>query len=623
MVSSSGDGAKKEAIKRLQKESKKLASREALTTRLVVRLTQPPSSLCNAYPVGRESGTEPGDLLGPPSPLSQLLEAWTAPKEWQARLPMEMDNGKDVFLIAGTGLGKSTIIYVPLLADIQESKESIGLVIVPTKTLADDQARSANSKGIPSLALHEDTLRVAQDSGKKLFNEVKTGAYRLVFLGPEMLVSPPFDAVIQSPTFRSALRFIFVDEAHLACEWSSFRDAYRRVKLLRSRLGSKVVWAALTATCAQGAEMDALCDSLGFKEGQFILEILPVDRATIKYEPRFFQHSISGYTFLDLCWIVLGATTLEDIPITIVFAERIELVTRIKRYLWQVLPPTTPNRKRAVLAYHSIHSSEYRLAAMAALRDGSTTRVLVSTDTGAYGLDISTIQRVVVVGLSSSYHAMIQRIGRIRTSGVAVCYFPEWMNTSVIRSAKGEKRALQLRSQVPQHAMIDFANATTARCPRRVNCEFWGQPYTPPSGSPCLCSSHSPNEQDLQLVQKYIEDHQDRKIKSRLPMPQSRNNHPALSVSDKSRALAFLVQWRSRVWRTIEHPPLAPASQLVSTPLLEDLTKRLHQCTTYERLKIATQTWKSFDSYGPQLWEACQLFWKIMNTVESETKGTT
>lgn len=60
-------------------------------------------------------------------------------KTWQLKGIMGLCDGKDAFVVAGTGNGKSTLTLGPIIADHARGQMSIALVVVPTKTLADDQ----------------------------------------------------------------------------------------------------------------------------------------------------------------------------------------------------------------------------------------------------------------------------------------------------------------------------------------------------------------------------------------------------------------------------------------------------------------------------------------------------
>lgn len=60
-------------------------------------------------------------------------------KPWQADLTQNVLNGNDVVLTAGTGEGKSTLIFAPLLAKQEVDGKVVGLSVVPTKALGEDQ----------------------------------------------------------------------------------------------------------------------------------------------------------------------------------------------------------------------------------------------------------------------------------------------------------------------------------------------------------------------------------------------------------------------------------------------------------------------------------------------------
>ncbi|KAG8728823.1 hypothetical protein FRC11_010118 [Ceratobasidium sp. 423] len=95
-------------------------------------------------------------------------------KPWQLDMIMSLCSGKDGFLTVATGQGESIFIQGPIVADLAAGIDSIGVTLIPTKCLADDQARSASAKGIRALALHKDSLREARESSpsRDLFEEV-------------------------------------------------------------------------------------------------------------------------------------------------------------------------------------------------------------------------------------------------------------------------------------------------------------------------------------------------------------------------------------------------------------------------------------------------------------------
>ena len=76
-----------------------------------------------------------------PSVLSFLAEklGYTCLQSWQIELTENILDGKDVVLTAGTGRGKTTLLYAPLLATRLQDPMAIGLSIIPTKALGLDQ----------------------------------------------------------------------------------------------------------------------------------------------------------------------------------------------------------------------------------------------------------------------------------------------------------------------------------------------------------------------------------------------------------------------------------------------------------------------------------------------------
>lgn len=75
-----------------------------------------------------------------PSDLSVLAEKLGYPlQEWQKKLTESILQGKDVVLTAGTGQGKTTLLYAPLLVTRLSNPTAVGLSVVPTKALGLDQ----------------------------------------------------------------------------------------------------------------------------------------------------------------------------------------------------------------------------------------------------------------------------------------------------------------------------------------------------------------------------------------------------------------------------------------------------------------------------------------------------
>ena len=87
-----------------------------------------------------------------PSVLSLLTEKLGYPLQaWQKELTENILKGKDVVLTAGTGRGKTTLLYAPLLVTRLHKPQAIGLSVVSTKALGLDQVCFSLVLNWPSL----------------------------------------------------------------------------------------------------------------------------------------------------------------------------------------------------------------------------------------------------------------------------------------------------------------------------------------------------------------------------------------------------------------------------------------------------------------------------------------
>ena len=134
-------------------------------------------------------------------------------------------SGKDTFVIAGPGFGKSGIFHTAGL--LEESKLTI--VVEPTISLIVDQVRHT-------------------DEHKKILKKVRNGEITFLFVTPERL---------QQDSFRKAFSkhepwLLAIDECHLIMDWgTSFRPNYLKIGGFMESLSSRPVVLAMTATAPQ------------------------------------------------------------------------------------------------------------------------------------------------------------------------------------------------------------------------------------------------------------------------------------------------------------------------------------------------------------------------------------
>ncbi|KAJ7835630.1 hypothetical protein B0H13DRAFT_2369235 [Mycena leptocephala] len=71
----------------------------------------------------------------------------------------DLNDGRELFLVIATGLGKSIVLFAPLIAAQARQECGIAFMIVPTKVLAEQQAEVGRKYGLKAIAINEDSVR--------------------------------------------------------------------------------------------------------------------------------------------------------------------------------------------------------------------------------------------------------------------------------------------------------------------------------------------------------------------------------------------------------------------------------------------------------------------------------
>ncbi|KAJ7208126.1 hypothetical protein C8J57DRAFT_1610341 [Mycena rebaudengoi] len=128
-------------------------------------------------------------------------------------------DGHNLFLVIATGKGKTIILHAPLIAAQARKERGIAFLIVPTKVLAEQQAEVAQKNGLRALAINEDSVREAGLQKRDLFAEFAGGdSISVVVMSPQMLRSPRVNKLLSNQTFKFAVRWMLIDEAHVIDE---------------------------------------------------------------------------------------------------------------------------------------------------------------------------------------------------------------------------------------------------------------------------------------------------------------------------------------------------------------------------------------------------------------------
>ncbi|WP_298778891.1 ATP-dependent DNA helicase RecQ [uncultured Polaribacter sp.] len=159
---------------------------------------------------------------------------------------------KDVIALLPTGGGKSICFQVPALI-----KDGVCIVISPLIALMNDQVQNLKERNIKAATIKSGST---QDEIITLFDNIKFGNYKFLYISPERLQS----TFIQQKIKELNVSFIAIDEAHCISEWGNdFRPTYRSIKVLRE-LKPETNFIALTAT-ANKKVLDDIAKSLELK----------------------------------------------------------------------------------------------------------------------------------------------------------------------------------------------------------------------------------------------------------------------------------------------------------------------------------------------------------------------
>ncbi|KAH9448797.1 hypothetical protein Pst134EA_028094 [Puccinia striiformis f. sp. tritici] len=141
------------------------------------------------------------------------LEKFKQPaKPLQIQAVFNLARGKNTFLLAGTGFGKSRIpeIYYQLL----RGTGGVVLVLNPLDALGNNQVLEKEDAGFTAINLTKLSFNEAEA------NKIANGEYNFVYLSPEIyLNSPLWEQVYFCPNFQDRLALVVVDEAHIIHQW--------------------------------------------------------------------------------------------------------------------------------------------------------------------------------------------------------------------------------------------------------------------------------------------------------------------------------------------------------------------------------------------------------------------
>ncbi|KAJ7307865.1 P-loop containing nucleoside triphosphate hydrolase protein, partial [Mycena albidolilacea] len=524
---------------------------------------------------------------------------------YQLELSLDIDNGKHVFCVIATGMGKTLVLMAGAIAASARGERGIALFIVPTKTLVEQQVL-ASRRGLRALAINQDTVRDARLAGRDLFKELANGDdVRMGVMTPKMLFEADMTALLRSDAFVDSVRWVSIDEAQLVRQEGVFQAGYKSLLFLHVRLNRSTTYALATATAPPAAAL-SMAKSLGLHPGQYTNARYSVDRPNLKYIPRFFQHPTTTGQALDTSFIFpIDMQKPADIIQTLVFRDAIYGGDEIGEFLDTLIPAHIPGREGLIKAYNSMGSHKYRTRLKEDFDSGKV-RVLIVTDTATYGLDIAGVRRVVIFDLPKDFGRFEQQLGRAgrdREPAEVIAFAPEWVREPAPgfkdNSAKGMADAAR-RTELPP-VVVRWFNPKPTLCPRGVSVEHNCEPFVN-RGRDCCAPIHDAEGSKADLAMNISRISRQAAAPPRL---RSNGTYPPLEKPMKESLGQLLDHWRHNVWADIrpsddDHDP---CECFLPEYVMEVIVDRAHVCTSLENLRIIADGFDYMDEYGPRLLE--------------------
>ncbi|KAK6985087.1 P-loop containing nucleoside triphosphate hydrolase protein [Favolaschia claudopus] len=229
--------------------------------------------------------------------------------------------GVSTFLDVPTGGGKTLAYWLPLFyywtpGNTQDNCKKIILVVGPLSALMLSQATSLTQKGIPAVALTSET-----EEPEKVLKDIGNNKYRIVFVSPELAVTPKFhENVLSRKPFSDNIISQVIDEGHCISEWGNddFRPEFSKLSVLLARLPSGLLPVVVGSATLPRDVITDIQDKLRLRRDCARVSVSN-EKPNIALSVRIMQHPQD--TFADLMTLFpRDFDAAEDFPQTIVYA---------------------------------------------------------------------------------------------------------------------------------------------------------------------------------------------------------------------------------------------------------------------------------------------------------------
>ena len=327
----------------------------------------------------------------------------------QAQALKLLSAGEHVVISTGTASGKTLCYDIPVIQRLLQDSSARALYLFPTKALAQDQLRLLKDLcSAPDGALRPSPAIYDGDTPAQHRPEIRKNA-DIIITNPDMLHQGILPHHTIWRKFFAGLRYVVIDEMHTyrGVFGSHVANVIRRLKRVAAFYHSYPQFILTSATIGNPEELAekliespaALIDVDGSPHGR---------RHFLVYNPPLVNEQLGLRASSLQTGIHFTRKLLANNFQSLVFARSRRSVEMILAYLYDSLPREMRARIRG---YRSGYLKSDRREIEAGFKEGSI-KAVVATSALELGIDIGSLESVILVGYPGSIATTRQRAGR-------------------------------------------------------------------------------------------------------------------------------------------------------------------------------------------------------------------
>ena len=333
----------------------------------------------------------------------------------QAAAAERVRAGRNVVVVTPTASGKTICYNLPVINAVLENPDTRALYLFPTKALAQDQLAELHDLG-QRLDHAFGVFTYDGDTPSDARKAIR-GRGHIVLTNPDMLHTGILPHHTRWTRLFENLRYVVLDELHTyrGVFGSHLCNVLRRLRRVARFYGSRLQFICSSATIANSGE-------LASRLIEDDVEVLDANGAPAAEKFFLFYNPpvVNRYLGIRRSYINEASRVAQEFLKrnlqTIVFANS-RLQTEVLLTYLQQANPQPPGQAEAIRGYRGGYLPGERRAIERGLREGSV-RGVVSTNALELGIDIGSLDAVVMAGYPGTIASTWQRAGRAgRRSG--------------------------------------------------------------------------------------------------------------------------------------------------------------------------------------------------------------